>query len=600
MGVPELAIMPGVPKCRSGVANKGGNPRMEFLIPEPEQARLRERVAIIGAGATGTYCLHALVATGAAAEIVVFEASDTPGPGLAYSPALNETHALANIAGFEIPPLIETLNAWAIRQTTERLAEWGLADSAGDDRAFFPRAVLGEWLAEQFRLICAAAEVPVHVHSQVEVTDIVTLPDTCRVQWRDRDGAARQDEFDRVVVASGYGAISGEDAEAAESTGKSAATAAENGKAAQFGVLGSSLSGIDAAVSIAVARGSFIEDAAGLRYLVERPFRCVLMSRNGLLPEADFWFPHPLPELGGFTGEFAAECVQGEDGDLDHLFARFAQVLQERAPDWAAEIGLSHATADDFAERYFARRRSADVWAHASQNLENVKAWSQNHQTPAWRIIILKAHEIFATVIAALSPGDLARLHRGLKRVFTDNYAAVPHLSIERLLALHEAGVLDVVALGNEYEITPGRATWLVKSQEWSQRFDELVDARGPQAAALTRFPFPTLRLQLCASALEDDLDWNDGVNPASDLTVSEQDSSLKRVHLCALPYLLRNRPFVQGLVECAGMARAVADAIVQSHFAPAEASTSAEDLIELLDRPAVILATGEVLPLAG
>lgn len=573
---------------------------MEFLIPDPDQSRLGERVAIVGAGATGTYCLHALVKADPAAEIVVFEASDCPGPGLAYSPALNELHALANIAGFEIPPLIEPLNAWAVRQEPAQLETWGIADSAGNDRAFFPRAVLGEWLADQFRQITATSNVPVQVHAQVEVQDIVTLPDSCRVQWRDKDGAARQDEFDRVVIASGYGAISGADPEAAESTGKSAAVAAENRKAAQFGVLGSSLSGIDAAVSIAIARGSFVDDEEALKYVATEPFRCVLMSRNGLLPEADFWFPHPLPELGNFNAEFAADCVKGEDGDLDRLFAKFADVLRERAPDWAAEIGLSQATADDFAERYFARRRSTDVWAHARQNLQDVKAWSQSHQTPAWRIIILKAHEIFATVIAALSPGDLARLHRGLKRVFTDNYAAVPHLSIERLLALREAGVLDVVALGNDYDITPERDTWLVKSQEWSQRFDELVDARGPQAAALTRFPFPTLRLQLCASALEDDLDWKDGVNPASDLTVSEQDPSLKRVHLCALPYLLRNRPFVQGLVECAGMARAVADAIAQSHSAPAQASTSAEDLIELLDRPAVILATGEVLPLAG
>ena len=573
---------------------------MEFLIPDPEYSRVRERVAIIGAGATGTYCLHALATAEAAAEIVVFEASDCPGPGLAYSPALNEIHALSNIAGFEIPPLIEPLNSWTVRQTPERLAEWGIAESAGDDRAFFPRVVLGEWLAEQFRVICATSKVPVSVHSQVEVTDIVTLPDCCRVQWLDRHGAARQDEFDRVVVASGYGAIAGGDAEAAESTGKSAATAAENGKAAQFGVLGSSLSGIDAAVSIAVARGSFVEGEAGLRYVADKPFRCVLMSRNGLLPEADFWFPHPLPDLGGFTTEFAAECVRGEDGDLDRLFARFADVLQARAPDWAAEIGLAEATADDFAERYFARRRSADVWDHARQNLADVKAWSQSHQTPAWRIIILKAHEIFATVIAALSPSDLARLHRGLKRVFTDNYAAVPHLSIERLLAMHQAGVLDVIALGNDYEIAPARKAWLVKSPGWSSLFDELVDARGPQAAALTRFPFPTLRLQLCASALEDDFDWKDGVNPASDLTVSEQDSSLKRVHLCALPYLLRNRPFVQGLVECAGMARAVSEAIVESQNSSEDASTSAEDLIELLDRPAVILPTGEVLPLAG
>ncbi len=213
----------------------------------------------------------------------------------------------------------------------------------------------------------------------------------------------------------------------------------------------------------------------------------------------------------------------------------------------------------------------------------------------------MKAHEVFATVIPALSPDDLARLHRGLKRVFTDNYAAVPHLSIERILALYDAGVLDVIALGDDYEILPRRdRAWLVRSPKWSGQVDDLIDARGPQAAALNHFPFPTLRLQLCASALEEGTDWKSGLNPAADLTLGEQDASLRRVHLCALPFLLRNRPFVQGLVECAQMARAVTRSIHEAQTNPEDLTTSTEDMLDMLDKPSVILADGAVITLAG
>ncbi len=534
-------------------------------------------------------------------EVVVFENSNVAGPGLAYAEHLNDVHALSNIAGIEIPPLIETLNEWALRQPRRKLEDWGISDSAGDERAFFPRVVLGAWLADQFALILAGSPVPVSVELQAEVLDIVAMPDGCRVDWRRIDGEVVQDQFDRVIVASGYGPIAADERGAAQRTGKAAADAARGGAATRFGVLGSSLSAIDAVVAIAIARGTFVQGEDALTYVSEVPWQATMLSRNGLLPEADFWFPHPLPDLDGFTPETAAASVRGEDGDLDRLFDQFARVLREGASDWADSIGLADATADDFAGRYFADRHSSDPWDYARENLANVREWHESHGTPVWRIAILKAHEVFATVIPSLSPNDLLRVHRGLKRVFTDNYAAVPHLSIERILALHTAGFLDIVALGNDYDISPRRdGTWLVRSPEWSGEYEELIDARGPQAAALNQFPFPTLRLQLCASALEDHQDWTSGLNPTVDLTVGEQDQSLRRVHLCALPFLLRNRPFVQGLVECAEMARAVSSAIRAAQCSAEERETSAEDLLDVLDRPSVILADGAVLALAG
>lgn len=551
-----------------------------------------ERIAIIGAGATGTYTLEALTRTGAAREIVVFESGDTCGPGLAYSEQLNDPHALSNIAGIEIPPVVEPLNVWAVRQPRGRLDAWGIGDDAGNDRAFFSRVVLGAWLADQFTLVVERSPIPVSVHRQADVIDVVALPHGCRVNWRDGAGSAFQDAFDRVIVASGYGPITPKGNGAGESAGKAAV---------HIGVLGSSLSAIDAVVGIAMKRGDFVERDGRLVYVAETPWRATLFSRHGLLPEADFWFPHPLPELEHFTPESAAASVRGEDGDLDRLFVLFARALAAADPDWAKTIGLADATADDFAERYFAERQARGPWAHARTNLADVKAWHANHRTPAWRIAILKAHEVFAEVIPALSPADLARLHAGLKRVFTDNYAAVPHLSIERMLALHDAQAVDLVALGKDYEISPGSGlSWLVRSPDWTGRVDELIDARGSQAAALNHFPFPTLRLQLCASALAEGEDWKSGLNPAEDLTCgTDGDVALKRVHLCALPFLLRNRPFVQGLVECAAMARAMAESI-RAEPSEASASISTMDLLEMLDQPSISLADGAVLPIAA
>lgn len=528
----------------------------------------------------------------------MFESSAALGPGLAYAQNLNEEHALSNIAGFEIPPLAESLNAWAVRQPRDTLEHWGILDCAGDDRAFFPRVALGAWLADQFAILVARSPIPVSIQRQAEVLDVVAMPHGCRIDWRDSQGQIVQEQFDRLVVASGYGAIAADTTAATQYTGKAAAALGRDQQLARFGVLGSSLSAIDAVIAIAMARGSFIQRGDRLTYEDDVPWRATMLSRNGLLPEADYWFPHPLPDLEGFTPDLAAATMRGEDGDLDRVFAQFLQVLNRGAPDWFASLNLAEATADDFADRYFAPRLSETPWEHARHNLTDVRAWRENHGTPFWRIAILKAHEVFATLIPLLSTHDLARFHRGLKRVFTDNYAAVPHLSIERILALHEAGNLDAVALGNAYNVSPQQdGTCLVRSPDWTGRFDELLDARGSQAAPLNHFPFPTLRLQLCASAMEADQAWSSGLNPAGDLTMREQDPSLKRVHLCALPFLLSNRPFVQGLVECAGMATAISEAIRDS---AGEREESTEDLLRMLEHSTMIVSNGAVISLAG
>lgn len=586
------------PNCEQRSSNPSKRKaRIEaFRIHTKDRHDPGERIAIVGAGATGTYVLHALLRSAVAREIVMFESSDALGPGLAYAEHLNAPHALSNIAGIEIPPLIESLNAWAVRQPPDKLDAWGIRTCASDDRAFFPRVALGAWLADQFAMIVAGSPVPVCVQRHAEVVDVVAMPKGCRVDWRGTNGRIVQDQFDRLIVATGYGPIA-----ATTRTGETTAALGRPRQTERFGVLGSSLSAIDMVTAIATARGTFVRHGDTLTYVAERPWRATLLSRNGLLPEADYWFPHPLPSLEGFTPETAAAVLRAEDGDLDRLFAQFVAVLRKGAPDWAARFGLAEATADDFADRYFAARHSSNAWDYARQNLADVRHWHAHHDTPFWRIAILKAHEVFATVIPSLSRTDLARFHRGLKRVFTDNYAAVPHLSIERILALHDAGYLEAQALGDAYDIAPQQdGTCLVLSPNWTGTFDELLDARGSQTAALNHFPFPTLRLQLCASALEADQAWSSGLNPAGDLTMRVQDSSLERVHLCALPFLLGSRPFVQGLVECAAMAAAIGDAIQEARYSTDADQISAADLLDVLERPSVILPDGAVLSLAG
>jgi hypothetical protein len=96
--------------------------------------------------------------------------------------------------------------------------------------------------------------------------------------------------------------------------------------------MGTSLSGIDAAMAVAVQHGRFIgsdDDALAFRLdEASEALSIVLMSRSGILPEADFYCPIPWEPLS-IVSESAMEqaIAAGSDGLLDRVFELVAQEI---------------------------------------------------------------------------------------------------------------------------------------------------------------------------------------------------------------------------------------------------------------------------------
>ncbi|SQA99383.1 Uncharacterized protein conserved in bacteria [Cedecea neteri] len=66
----------------------------------------------------------------------------------------------------------------------------------------------------------------------------------------------------------------------------------------KVGILGTSLSGIDAAMAVVIQHGEFVQtDDGHLEFLLDEGsegLEIVLMSRSGILPEADFTARSPM------------------------------------------------------------------------------------------------------------------------------------------------------------------------------------------------------------------------------------------------------------------------------------------------------------------
>ena len=551
-----------------------------------------KKIAIVGSGPTAIYALQHLTSALQPLNITVFEAQTEAGTGSPYRPALNDKAMLSNIASLEIPSITETLVDWLTRQPDSELVRMEVVRSQINERAFFPRLVLGEFFRDQFNRLLASARRLGHVvdvHTNACVVDIVLQRDDIRLEVQTVESGLIHHSFDYVVMATGHRWPNETQPKPGYFTSPWPASALQEIGNCSVGIRGTSLSAIDALVAVASAHGSFLADAAGaLRYYPQagsENFHVTLMSRKGLLPEADFYHPVPYLPLVHCTREAVKALVQSKRSDLlDAAFELFSAELVECDPDYAAKINLSALTIETFGEAYFAERDAKDPFTWAAQNLAEAKANQIAKVTVPWRYAILRMHEVFALIVPHFAAEDLARFHKHMKHVFADDYATVPHVSIERILAIRLEGKLDILKLGNDYVLDadgPNPGAVLIYDNR-KVVFEAFIEAIGQDTLSAPDLPFPSL---LQKGAVREAL-VPEGPDLASGAASGEKvetkglalDSKFRPVitaPLCnnlfclSLPFLLHQFPFVQGITSSSDLAEIVADEICRDIGAP-------------------------------
>lgn len=521
-----------------------------------------KKVAIVGVGPTGIYTLLALVERGEPLEIQLYEQAEEAGVGMPYSSDNNGVHMLANIASIEIPPIYMTYLTWLQNQSDDYLARFGVERSSLHERQFLPRVLLGDYYRDRFLAIVEKAKKSgfvIKVYESSEVTDLRANPDGVTLWVNHREQPV---EVDFAVIATGH--LWPDDNAQSRTFFPSPWTGLMDAKisACRVGILGTSLSAIDAAMAVVSQHGAFTRHNDNSLEFTRKPesqnLKLTLMSRSGVLPEADFYCPLPYEPLNIATEEAIKEIIdRGQQGLLDRIFQLIVQQLQDAAPQWSRQIALDTLTADTFSEAYFADRIRHDPFDWAKRNLVEVERNKQEKHTVPWRYTLLRLHEIIEEIVPHLDDEDVKRFKRGLARVFIDNYAAIPSESIRRLLALHDAGLIEILALGADYERKTEREMTVIYHHEQRREFDVFIDARGQRALKSKDIPFPALREQLlaCGDEIPDIGD---------DYTLQAPENARNRIAFGGLPWLMHDRPFIQGLVVSAEIGAAMAKALTQ------------------------------------
>lgn len=548
------------------------------------------KIAIIGSGPTGIYTLKGLVGQTEPLSITIFESENDPGKGTPYHPALNDRAMLSNIASIELPPICETLVQWLLRQTDEDLHQLGVERGQINEREFYPRVVLGEFLFSQFSQLIEIGTANGHaieVKASHRVRDIEVRASDIRLSVGTPDGAVIDFAFDHVVMATGHDFPETTEIKPGYYVSPWPAPVLKSIKPGKVGILGTSLSGIDALITVATSHGTFLLDDQGDLQYHPLPdtegLHVTMMSRKGVLPEADFYCEIPYRDLQFCTEAAVQNAIATRGNDLlDAIFELFKAELVFCDPDYAARIGLSQLTVETISKAYFHDRETTPPFVWAALNLAEAEANKIRQHTVEWRYAILRMHEVIALAIPYLNERDLERFHSHFKTVFVDDYATVPHASIRRLLAMHRAGKLDIMALGHDSEIDNKavKRGAVVHCKGQDHYFDDFIDATGQHTLSARDIPFPTLKRQglmrkattVAATTLigfDDQLVRTGGVDLDEKFRPIFHDNLTNTLYCGSIAFLLHKLPFVQGITSARDIGEIVSKAILETVEAP-------------------------------
>lgn len=342
---------------------------------------------------------------------------------------------------------------------------------------YVPRGVMGLYLEERFRESADRLRrlgVSVTLLPGWEAEDLREERGALRVLLRRAGGGeTRELATDRVLLATGHWFEAAREGRFLPSPWPPRSLAEAVPPGARVGVIGTSLSALDAALTL-TSDGSFAREASGgLAYRPsERPRSITLYSRSGLLPRVrgrtgpyrnlQFTYANLQARRRANGGVLFLEDLRRLlDADLRHCYGR--------AVDWEGAV-RPRGTPQALLERHLREARCGDGPGGELR----------------WQTVLHQTFPMAREIYLQLAPGDRKRFDRELTTPFFLFASPMPPVNAEKLLALMRAGVVRVVRLGNAYSLDRGRGEppFVFRYTDPAGRTREepcshVVDARG-------------------------------------------------------------------------------------------------------------------------
>lgn len=466
----------------------------------------RKRIAVIGGGPSALMlCKNFVKSQLTDLEIEVFEKSAVLGAGMPYSHAGANPEHVANVSANEIPDFITSFKTWIKSVDSELLARYQVDKENFNEYKVLPRLLFGEYLSDQFQLVleeAMASGLLIQAHLSTQVSDVKFQPELKKYQVQTEEGESLN--FDVVIICTGHtwptryeGNVPGY----FESPYPPVKLLRKFNHA--ICIRGSSLTAVDAVRTLARSTGRFVQEKNGkISYELsdENPsFEIVMYSIDGLLPALRFHFEESRVSTKNLLPD---ELIAGNMAEnagflsLDFIFEKaYKSSLQERDPALFDEV--KDLKLEEFVTAIMGYRESREPFELFREEYREAEESIRHRSSVHWKELLATLSYTMNYPAKYFSAEDTLRLQKVLSPLISVVIAFIPQDSAREMLALHDAGVLKIVAVSSEFNVEPvksGGATVSLDQEKTHKIFySTFVDCVGQRHLNVEDFPFKGL-----------------------------------------------------------------------------------------------------------
>lgn len=478
------------------------------------QEQKLKRIAIIGGGPSGLFMYKRLIESEQAFEITIFEKKQQLGIGMPYGDEGANLEHITNVSENEIPTIVTTIAEWSKTLAPEVLNKFNIDPLNFNSYKVLPRLFFGAYLQAQFLLLQKKGEelgCQTCIHLGCDVIDVIDQPKHKEIWVVLANGDKLK--FDAVVICTGHNWPKTLEGKVKGFYDSPYPPAKLNLKLNHpVALIGSSLTAIDAIRTLARNNGRFIKNTQGnIVYELDseqQNFKMLMHSRNGLLPAVRFHLEDShLKNDDVLTKEQIANHRLSNEGfvSLDFIFEHNFKI-QFSTKDRPFYDKIKDLNLEEFVDLMMEKREKIAPFSLLKAEYDEAKKSIKREQSIYWKELLGTLSFTLNYPAKYFSAEDMMRLQKVLMPLISIIIAYLPQGSCEEMMALYDAGVLDLITVDDKSEVKVdenSNITYYYKDENGKNKavtYQTYINCIGQPHLELKDFPFKSLITNLTIS----------------------------------------------------------------------------------------------------
>lgn len=467
-----------------------------------------DSIALIGGGPAALFVVKHLIAEKVyPKELYIFEKSEALGSGMPYSHYGANFEHVANVSANELPELPQSFNDFVTKKDLKDYPDF-VSPNQGNINEYkvIPRLLLGNYLEDQFNILLKTAgqhNIKVKVFKNTKVVDIDRKNDDFFTVITESGDAHN---VSKVIICTGH-QWSSENEIRSKGWYDSPYPPSKFERTSDYPVAirGTSLTAVDAVKTLARLNGTYIKENDDLKFKINeenKNFSITLFSKRGFLPALRFHSEgSPYSEGWIMSHDEIQKYKQEHNGfvDLDYVFdLNFKQPLRKKNEKFYQEI--KDLMIEEFVEKMLELREKLDSFQLFKAEYAEAEKSIERHQTIAWKETLSAFSYAINYPAKHFSAEDMIRLRKTLLPLISVIIASLPQSSYKELIALYDAGVLNLISVDDESHIESHEEEGIIyhytdeDGNKKSDHYRLYIDAIGQQPVQFNSIPFEGLK----------------------------------------------------------------------------------------------------------